>query len=252
MTNRPDDPIDPYESRLTRRVGAFAEQAVRPIDATAIAAAAVAGARRRTLAGRLFGSMSSTARVGVVLAGAVLATALGAVIAAGGLNGPGPTQTTAAVGPETTPTSVPGSVDACAAEGLSAEISAWEGAAGHRIATIKVRNIGASSCALPKLLRPVLVEQAGKALIVGTPPQATEAITIAASTAATTFVDMTNYCGAAPSSPLGIRLYLPSDTSVEAYPAAGVPLPIDPPPCNGPNQAASIQMQPLQLTAAGQ
>jgi len=252
MTNLPDDQIDPYEPRLKRRVGAFAEQAVQPIDATAIAAAAAAGARRRTLAGRLFGSMSSTARLGVVLAGAVLATALGAVLAAGGLNGPGPTQSTAAVGPEATPTSVPGSVDACAAADLSAEITAWEGAAGHRIATVKVRNTGSSACALPKLLRPVLVEQAGNALIVGTPPQAAGAITVAASTSATTLVDMTNYCGVAPSSPLGIRLYLPSDTSVEAYPAAGVSLPIDPPPCNGPSQAASIEMQPLQLTAAGQ
>ena len=98
MTNRPDDLIDPYEPRLTRRVGAFADQAVRPIDATAIAATAAAAARQRTFAGRLFGSMSSTARLGVVVAGAVLTTALGAVIVAGGLNGPGPTQTTAAVG----------------------------------------------------------------------------------------------------------------------------------------------------------
>jgi hypothetical protein len=252
MTNLPDDQIDAYEPRLTRRVGAFAEQAVRPIDATAIAATAAATARQRTIAGRLFGSMSSTARLGVVLAGAVLATAVGAVIAAGGLNGPGPTQTTTAVGPNATPTSVPGSVDACTVNSLTGEIIAWEGAAGNRIANVKVRNTGANACALPKLLRPVLIERAGNALILGTPPQPAEAITIPANTTATTLVDMANYCGTAPSSPLGIRLYLPSDTSVEAYPAAGVPLPIDPPPCNGPSQAASIEMQPLQLTAAGQ
>jgi hypothetical protein len=252
MTNVPDDPIDPYESRLTRRVGAFAEQAVRPIDATAIAAAAAAGARRQTLAGRLFGSMSSTARLGVVLAGAVLATALGAVIVAGGLNGLGPTQTTSAVGPEATPTSVPGAVDACAPDALNGEITAWEGAAGHRIATIKVHNTGSSACALPKLLQPFLVDQVGHVLIMGARAQGAESITIAAGTSATTLVDMANYCGAAPSAPLGIRLYVAFDSAVEAYPAAGVSLPIDAPPCNGPSAPAEIQMHPLELTAAGQ
>jgi hypothetical protein len=187
-----------------------------------------------------------------VLAGALVAAVVLGAIGSGALNVPGPTQTTAATVIVASPTSVPGSVEACAPEALSAEITAWEGAAGHRIANVKLRNTGAKACEVPKLLRPVLIEQAGNALILGTPPQAVEAIAIAASTSATTFVDMTNYCGADPTSPLGIRLYLTTDTSVEAYPAGGVPLPIDPPPCNGPNQAASIEMQPLQLTAAGQ
>ena len=246
MTSLPDDQIDPYEPRLTRRVGAFAEQAVRPIDATAIASQAAAGARRRTLAGRLFGSTSSIARLGVVLAGALIAAGAIGVIGAGG---PGPSQTAAANGPDATPTSVPGAVDACAPDGLSAEITAWEGAAGHRIATVKVRNTGSSACLLPTMLRPVLVDRAGDALILGTRPQAAYQMVVPAGSSATTLVDMANYCGAAPSSPLGLRLYLPSDTSIEAYPAAGVPLPIDPPPCNGPSQPASIEMQPLQLTA---
>jgi hypothetical protein len=247
MTNLPDDQLDPYESRLTRRVGAFAEQAVRPIDPAAIAAGAAAGARRRTVAGRLFGSASATARLGVVLAGALVAAAvLGSTIGGGGKGLFGPSQTTAN-GPEATPTGVPGSVAACTADSLTGEILQWEGAAGHRIATIKVHNTGASACTLPKLLRPVLVDQDGHALILGTAVQDAEPITIAPGTAATTLVDMANYCGAAPSAPLGIRLYLPSDDSIEAYPAAGVPLPIDPPPCNGPNQPATIQMQPLQL-----
>ena len=51
MTRSPDDQIDPYESRLTRRVGEFADQAVRPIDAAAITAAAhhATGVRVREL-----------------------------------------------------------------------------------------------------------------------------------------------------------------------------------------------------------
>ena len=250
MTNRPDDPIDPYELRLARRVDAFAEQAVRPIDATAIAAAAAAGARRGTIAGRLFGSMSSTARLGVVVAGAILLVSLGAVLGAGGLKF-GPSQTDAVNNPDATPTSVPGAVDACVPAGLSAEITAWEGAAGHRIATVAVHNTGSAACLLPTMLEPVLVDRAGNALILGKHPQAASSIVLPAGSSATTLVDMANYCGVV-SSPLGIRLYLPSEKSVEAYPAPGVPLPIDPPPCNGPSQPASIEMQPLQLTAAGQ
>jgi hypothetical protein len=249
MTNRPDDLIDPYESRLTRRVGAFAEQAVRPIDATAIASIAAAGARRRTLAGRLFGSTSSTARLGVVVAGAILLVSLGAVLGAGGLK-VGPSQTAAASGPEATPTSVPGAVEACAPEGLSGEITAWEGAAGHRIATIVVRNSGSSACSLPTLLSPALVDGDGHALIMGAPAAASASITLGTPDTATAMVDMTNYCGAAPSSPLGILLYLPSRIlRFELVPGPGVRLPIDPPPCNGPSQPASIEMQPLQLTA---
>lgn len=248
MTNRPDAMIDPYESRLTRRVGAFADQAVRPIDATAIASIAVAGARRRTLAGRLLGSTSSTARLGVVVAGAILLVALGAVVGAGGLNF-GPSQTTAATDPGATPTSVPGAVDACVPAGLSAEINAWEGAAGHRIATVKVTNTGAEPCSVPRYFRPALVDENGHGLIVSQSMPEPAPITLPAGASGTTMVDMANYCGTAPTAPLLLRLYLASDDAVEAKPGASVSEPIDPPPCNGPSAPAEIQIQELQLTS---
>ena len=88
MTKLPDDQIDAFEPRLARRVGSFAEQSVRPIDALAVASAARAGARRRTLVGRLFGDASTGTRLGVVLAAGVLLTAaLGAVIGTGASGG---------------------------------------------------------------------------------------------------------------------------------------------------------------------
>jgi len=248
MTNRPDDLIDPYESRLTRRVGAFAEQALRPIDATAIASIAVAGARRRTLAGRLLGSTSSNARLGVVLAGAILLVSLGAVLGAGGLNF-APSQTAAATDPGATPTSVPGAVDACVPAGLSAEITAWEGAAGHRIATVRVTNTGSDPCSVPRYFRPALVDENGRALIVSQSMPEPAPITLPAGASGTTMVDMANYCGTAPTAPLLLRLYLASDGAVEAKPGARVSEPIDPPPCNGPNAPAEIQIQELQLTS---
>src|SRR5690242_18940008 len=118
MHRSPDDQIDPYEPRLTRRVGEFAEQAVRPFDASAVAAAARAGASQRTIASRLFGSTASMARASVVLAGALVAVVgVGLFINAGGSKLPGPSASTSAAEP--TPTSVPNSADACAAGDLA-------------------------------------------------------------------------------------------------------------------------------------
>jgi hypothetical protein len=248
MTNLPDDQIDPFEPRLARRVGTFAEQAVRPIDPIAVAAAAHAGARRGTLAGRLFGGASASSRLGVILVGAVLvAAALGVVIGAGGGTLFSPAQTATANVPEATPTSVPGAVDACAAAALTGEIIAWEGAAGHRLATISLRNAGTTNCTLPELLRPALVDADGQALIVGAPVSESAPFGLTSSADATAMVDMANYCGNAPTTALKIRLYLPDQSSVEFAAAANLPNPVDVPPCNGPNAPATIEMQPLRL-----
>jgi hypothetical protein len=247
MTNLPDDQIDPYEPRLARRVGTFAEQAVRPIDPLAVAAAAHVGARRQTLAGRLFGGASSGGRLGIVLVGAlVTVAALGVVVGAGGGNLFAPTQTATANVPEATPTAVPGDLGACTADELGGTIAAWEGAAGHRIATVQLRTIGKIGCSVPELLRPALVDADDHALIVGAPAQAGSTVTIAAGRYVTTLVDMANYCGDAPTAALHIRLYLPSEESVEAAPAAGLANPVDAPPCSGSSVPSTIEMQPLQ------
>ena len=243
MTRSPDDQIDPYESRLMRRVGDFAEQAVRPVDPLAVAAAAHAGAQRRTLGGRLFGSTASMSRLGVVFAGAlVAAAAFGVYLNAGGTANPGPSASGNA--PDATPTEVagPGGV-ACSAAQLTGEIVGWDGAAGHRIASLNLHNTGPGDCALPKLLRPALVDADGHALIVGALVSDTRTLTFQVGNAASTEVDMANYCGAAPTAELRIRLYLPDQTSFELSPHLDVPGTVDPPPCNGPNAAASIQIQ---------
>lgn len=246
MTNQPDDPIDSYEPRLTRRVASFAEGAVRPIDPLAIAAAARAGARRRTLAGRLFGGASSSGRLGVILVSAALVVgALGLAIGAGGGNLFAPSQTSTADVPEATPTDVPGDIGYCAAGQLTGEIFGWEGAAGHRIASIGLHNLGPNDCALPELLRPALIDADGHALIVGAPVADTARMRFQVGDAASSQVDMSNYCGAAPTSALTIRLYLPDQTSFELSLHLDVPGPVDPPPCNGPTEPASIEMQPV-------
>jgi len=247
MTRSPDDQIDPYESRLMRRVGDFAEQAVRPVEPLAVAAAAHAGAQRRTLAGRLFGSTASMSRLGIVFAGAlVAAAAFGMYLNAGGTSTPGPSSTANA--PDATPTEVPGPGGvACSAAQLTGEIVGWDGAAGHRIATIQVHNAGANDCTLPELLRPALVDGDGHALIVGQAVSAAVPFGLSAGAHATAMIDMANFCGPAPTAALKIRLYLPDQTSVELAAAANLSNALDVPPCNGPNAPATIEMQPLRL-----
>jgi len=242
MTRSPDDQIDPYESRLTRRVGDFAEQAVRPVDPMAVAAAAHAGARRRTLAGRLFGSAASMRRVGMVLAGALVAVvSFGIYIGAGGPTGQ------VSNSPAATETSQPAAQAACVASDLRGAVTGWEGAAGHRIAPISISNAGTTACLLPQYLRPALIDAGGRALMVGQLVSQPAPIELAAGAEATSMVDMANYCGAAPAKPLKIRLYLPDETSIELAAASSLPNPGDAPPCNGPNVPASIQMQALTI-----
>jgi len=243
MTRLPDDQIDPYESRLARRVGDFAEQAVRPFDAAAIAAAAHAGARRQPLASRLFGSTSSMARLGVVATAALVAAAAFGISIGGAGSAPGQTGN----GSEPTPTAVPGGVEACAAANLTGHITAWDGAAGHRIASIAVKNAAATPCSLPQVLRPALVDSDGHALIVGSVVSQVAQISVPAGATATSMVDMANYCGAAPTGTLEIRLYLPDETSISLSVIGDSASAPDPPPCSGAKAAASIQMQPLEV-----
>jgi hypothetical protein len=241
MTNLPDDHIDPYESRLTRRVDAFAEQAVRPINAAAIAAAAHAGARRQTLAGRLRGSSGPSRRLGLVVAAAVLAATSISVYVSG--RGPTPSQTPA---PAASPAGI---VADCGPSDVSAEIVAWEGAAGHRIATVRLLGMD-SRCKLPPVLRPALIDGSGRALIVGAPLTGSrEWDVLGPGDRAETLVDMSNYCGAEPTGGLFLRLSLSDTVAIEAHPAPRISQPIDPPPCNGPNAPARIEIQPLGTVA---
>lgn len=243
MTRSPDDQIDPYEPRLARRVDAFAEQAVRPFDAAAITTLAKAGSRRGSLAGRLLGSSGSSARLGVVLAGALVgALALGVYVGAGGKLG----QSQASNEPGPTPTSVTGATAPCVIADLEGQVLAWDGAAGHRIATIVVRNEGTSDCTLPQYLRPALTDGSGRALIVGNLHPDPAPIVVPAALSVSSMVDMANYCGPAPSEGLKIRLSLPDDTSFELTELGSLAYPLDPPPCNGPGLPATIEMQPLQ------
>jgi len=118
----------------------------------------------------------------------------------------------------------------------------WEGAAGSRIADIEVTNSGRDTCTLAKLERPQLIDGAGRVLIDGTAPTSGGAIELAPGGRATTLVEASNYCGAAPVPPVQVAFVLRDGKRFIAAP----PTPTDAtvPPCNGPGQPAVIGMQP--------
>ncbi len=149
---------------------------------------------------------------------------------------PAPTPTVAP-----TPTATP-TIGACAPAALAAKITLWEGAAGSRIADIEVTNSGRDTCTVEKLERPQLIDGAGRVLIDGTAPTSGAVIELAPGGRATTLVEASNYCGAAPVPPVQVAFVLRDGKRFIAAP----PTPTDAtvPPCNGPGQPAVIGMQP--------
>ena len=146
--------------------------------------------------------------------------------------------------PSPTPiASVPVSV--CDPANLAARITFWEGAAGHRIATVELTNAGPAECTLYALDRPQLVDGNGAVLIDGEPPAASDMLTVAPGDTLRTLVQDGNYCGPAPIAPVSVAFVLPDGKGrVVASPlsptdVSGVP------PCNStPGSAGSIEMHP--------
>jgi hypothetical protein len=154
-------------------------------------------------------------------------------------------QPMASAGTATTPGCRPGD--------LSARITAWDGAAGSRIAEIELRNDATIACTVgePTALR--LVAADGTVLIDsaktgGTPSPSPDgaAVTIAAGAAVRTDVRVANYCGPEPKAPIGVSLTLPQPSgTILARPASGVSSAEAVPPCNGPI-GADIEMNGWQ------
>jgi len=229
----PDDPIDPYEQRLARRVEAYTDQAVQPIDAGEIARTVAAGARRRTVAGRLFGPSSPSRGLALVAVAALIGlVAIGVSIGAGGKG---------VFTPSSTPGAAPAAVRRCTPSDVDAVITAWDGAAGSRIATVELRQIGASACVVDPQPQPWLADGHGDALITGKAGTGTP-IEIAPGQVLHTLVQVSNYCGADPAAPVTIaftqRDALFVATALSPTDVSGVP------PCSGQTAPAAIEMHP--------
>jgi hypothetical protein len=165
---------------------------------------------------------------------------------------PTPSPTDVAVAsptPEVTPEVTPEATTAfCLPEDLSAQVTMWEGAAGHRIATVVMTNTGEAACNTLALDRPQLVQGADGAtvLINGAPPEPSATLTVAAGGALTTLVQDGNYCGPEiTTGPVTVAFVLSSGTGrVVAEPVSATDLD-GIPPCNGtPGSAGTIEMHP--------
>jgi hypothetical protein len=221
MTNVPTDPIDPYEPRLARRVGAYTDQAVQPIDAAEIARTSAVAARGSGVRGALLGRGRSPRLAWILVAGLLIVAVGGALIGAGtrGLLGPAPTATPAPV-----------AMRACTPNDVDAVITAWDGAAGSRIATVELHQIGTTPCAVDPLPQPWLADGHGTPLLTGKAGAGTP-ITIAPGDVLHTLVQAGNYCGPEPAAPVTVA-FTEHDatfvaTALSKTDLSGVP------PCNG-------------------
>jgi hypothetical protein len=154
---------------------------------------------------------------------------------------PSPTTPTATIGPTPSVTVL----GPCSPSSLTARVTLWDAAAGHRIATVELVNTGSVACTVRTEDRPQLVDGAGTVLIDGDPPAVSPALTLDPGGKLTTLVQDANYCLAAPVAPVTVAFVLPDGVG------AVVATPLSPtdtsgvPPCNGdPGSAGDIEMQP--------
>ena len=207
--------------------------------------AAVAGEARRPAAPRrvaVRSGLSSGTLVGASLVVAAVAIAAlwlggrGPFGSVGGDPSPSPNPT-----PVVSPTPLP-TMGPCDPENLVARITLWEGAAGHRIADVEVRNAGSGPCTLMTMARPQLVDGRGTILIDGLSPTTTDVLTVAPGDVLTTLVQDGNYCGSEPVAPVTVAFDLGDGSRIVAAPFS--PTDATVPPCLGPGTAGTIEMQP--------
>jgi hypothetical protein len=140
--------------------------------------------------------------------------------------------------------SVSAATPACHASSLSARITLWEGAAGSRIADVRLYNTSFTACYVRNFPRVRLVSATGATLIGGSAASTTAATrTIMPLHYVKTEAQTSNYCGPAFTAPATLTFTLSGTLGrVVAIPlsstdTSGVP------PCNGaPGSAGSISM----------
>jgi len=259
-----DDRFDAFETRFANRIARHAEHGVRPIDAGAIAReAAVAGGGqgrgRRAAAGA-----GALARVGWLLVGAALAAgAIGGAAWAGshgwlGVSTSSPEPTLFAVVPteapspylSTAPTEAPATpvptappTPACHITDLAAQVTAWSGAAGNRVATVVLTNNGTVDCKIQVLEKPQLVDGNDTVLIDGVTPSHPASITIAAGASVSTMTDDANYCGPDGKAPITVAFVFSGGQQLVAAPRTPTDT-FGQPDCMGAGAGATITMHP--------
>lgn len=217
-------PVD----RILKDWSAVASQARRP------------AAPPRGIALRSGLSTSTLAGAGLTVAALVVAVLWLGGRAPNGSGGIPPTSPdpSAAVTPSPVPTMGP-----CDPASLPARITLWEGAAGHRIATVELTNSGPSPCTVPAMARPQLVDGEGTVLIDGSNPTGSDVLTMGPGDVLATLIQDGNYCGPAPVAPVSVAFVLSDGRRIVAAPFSANDATV--PPCLGaPGSAGTIEMQP--------
>jgi hypothetical protein len=136
----------------------------------------------------------------------------------------------------------------CLVAALVARVTRWEGAAGHQIATVTLKNTSSKTCTVRGTPEVELVDAKGAILIdsqtagaAGLPHIAAgdKAFHLAHNGYVTTSVQVGNYCGSAPEFPTTIAFVLPANAGrivAAAGPGGTVP------GCNGAGSLGSIEM----------
>ncbi len=159
---------------------------------------------------------------------------------------PSPTATPAATPttPTTTPTTTPvPTIGPCDPAGLSARITLWDGAAGHRIAHVELKNAGSTPCSVPASAKPQLVDGRGSVLIDGSSPPTSGLLTVDPGRTLKTLVQDGDYCGSTPVAPVTVAFVLDGGGRIVAAPFS--PTDATVPPClSSPGSAGDIEMQP--------
>jgi hypothetical protein len=217
-------------------------------------------------------SMSGFVR-GLAAIAAVVAIAAGALIVLprlqpGGV-GSGPSlvpatplpaagQATPSLSPAPTPAPSPSpsalvlvTPQACTGSDLEAQMLDWQGAAGTRFGTLRLRHTGAGSCLVSGTPGIQLVDGQGRVFLdsanLGNPADAAPARPVfrlgeGGVAAIYLMAGLTNYCGPDPAAPVRLALVLPSSLGrAVAKAPAGVAISLA--PCNGPTAATVLHVQ---------
>ena len=124
----------------------------------------------------------------------------------------------------------------------SGVVEGWQGAAGSRFADVEMTNTG-STCTLPAMSRPQLIDGHGAVLIDGAAPAPSATLTLAPGAVLKATVRVGNYCGPQPAAPVTVAFLVTDADRVIAQPVTQTDISAVP-PCNAtPGSAGDIEMQ---------
>jgi hypothetical protein len=150
------------------------------------------------------------------------------------------------------PSTGPDAERTCTFRDGDAVITQWSGAAGSRVATVELRQLGPNACFVNSLPQVNLVGMVGGSItvMISGAPESGSPIDFKPGDLLYTQVDVTNYCGPDPEAPVTVA-FGRDMADVNGFTAT----PLSPtdlsgvPPCNGPSRPAEIEMHPWSSQA---